>query len=175
VTLTAPAAPALTLQQVQAVLRCQDTLDREGRTLVGKAQSGIEGCAEDKLAPVLQDENGLITPEKFATDNDRATLACNRLLTGIATATTKFINTVLQACGPVEAIVLAPDPPPVGDPLGLVSVWGATTIEELAGLVCGESLFAGFLLADGKIPRGLEILAGDPDVSPADLDPRCIF
>lgn len=106
----APSASAqLTLPQVTAITRCQDALNREGRSLVAKAQSALEGCASAKLTPVLKDDNGLITPERFDIDNDRAT-----------------------------------------------TTWAA---------------FA----ALGKIPRGAEIIEVDPDISPADIDPRCDF
>jgi hypothetical protein len=170
-----PASAQLTLAQVTAITRCQDALNREGRALVAKAQSGLEGCAAAKLTPELKDDNGLITPERFDIDNDRATTTCNRLLTGVSTQTTRMINNVIRACGPVEALILAPDPPPDGDPLLLVEVWGATTVEELAGLVCGESLAEAAFMAVGKIPRGLDILSTDPDVNPSDVDPRCVF
>ena len=89
--------------------------------------------------------------------------------------TTRMINNVIRSCGPVEALILAPDPPPVGDPLLLVETWGAATVEELAGLVCGESLLTAAFAALGKIPRGAEIIEVDPDISPADIDPRCDF
>ena len=172
----APSASAqLTLPQVTAITRCQDALNREGRSLVAKAQSALEGCASAKLTPVLKDDNGLITPERFDIDNDRATTTCNRLLSGVSTQTTRMINNVIRSCGPVEALILAPDPPPVGDPLLLVETWGAATVEELAGLVCGESLFTAAFAALGKIPRGAEIIEVDPDISPADIDPRCDF
>ena len=174
---TAPAASAqLTLPQVTAVKRCQDALNLHGRLLVAKAQSAIEGCASAKLLPVLKDDNGLITPERFITDNNTATNTCNRLLNTVATQTTTMINAVVRACGPVEALVLAPDPPPDGDPLGLVDIWGATTVVELAGLVCGEALTEVFFIAEGKIPRGLAIAITDPDISPSkDIDLRCDF
>ena len=114
-----------------------------------------------------------IDNDSFDSDNDRATTTCNRLLTGVATQTTRMINAVIRACGAVEALVMAPAPPPHGDPLGLVDWWGVSTIQEVAGLVCGESIAAGFLAAEGKLPRALEIIFTDPDISPADLDPRC--
>ena len=174
---TAPDASAqLTMSQVTAVQRCQDALDLQGRLLVSKAQTALEGCSSAKLAPVLKDDNGLITPARFTTDNNRATATCNRLLDGIATQTTTMINAVIRSCGPVEALILAPDPPPVGDPLGLVDIWGATTVVELAGLVCGEALTEVFFIAEGKIPRGLAIAITDPDISPSkDIDLRCDF
>jgi len=174
---TAPDASAeLTMTQVTAVQRCQDALDLQGRLLVAKAQSGFEGCFSAKLAPVLKDDNGLITPARFTSDNNRATTTCNTRLNGIATQTTTMINAVIRACGPVEALILAPDPPPVGDPLGLVSVWGAASVEELAGLVCGEALTEALFMAEGKIPRGLDISIADPDISPTkDIDARCDF
>ena len=173
--LAAAAAPdasaQLTMSQVTAVQRCQDALNLQGRLLVSKAQSGLEGCSSAKLAPVLKDDNGVITPARFTSDNNRATATCNRLLDGIATQTTTMINAVVRSCGPVEALILAPE-----DPLGLVDIWGATTVVELAGLVCGEALTEVFFLAEGKIPRGLEIAITDPDISPSkDIDLRCDF
>jgi len=115
-------------------------------------------------------------PARFTSDNNRATTTCNTRLNGIATQTTTMINAVIRACGPVEALILAPDPPPVGDPLGLVSVWGAASVEELAGLVCGEALTEALFMAEGKIPRGLDISIADPDISPTkDIDARCDF
>ncbi len=87
-------------------------------------------------------------------------------------ASTRSIDQVVNACTPVEALILAPDPPPVGDPLGMVAFWGAPPVAELAGLMCGHTVgFAGFLTL-GHAPRGLELVADDPDIV-ADLDPRC--
>jgi hypothetical protein len=175
--LNAPAVSAqLTVQQeVQGVTRCQDTIDRQARTFLSTVQRAVEGCAQVKLSPVLRAENGLISPERFDAENNQATQICNRLIAVVATAAPRFIDGLVAACGPVESIVMAPDPPPAGDPLGLVAEWGASTVEEVAGFICGESIAEGFFLATGKIPRGTEILLADPDIVFPPLDPRCTF
>jgi hypothetical protein len=173
----APAAFAqLTTQQVQGISRCQDSIARETRTFARKAEEAFEGCSIAKLNPVLKAENGLITPERFGTDDTRATATCNRLFSGLATASTRYINAIVRACGPVEALVMAPDPPPAGDPLGLVDTWGLSTISEVAGALCGEALFlAAEVTSFSTVPRGADIASSDPGIPFPNIDPRCDF
>jgi hypothetical protein len=174
----APHASAqLTLPQVTAISRCQDTIARETRMFARKSEEAFEGCAIAKLKPVLKDDNGLITPQMFDTEDTRATQTCNRLFSGLGMASTRYVNAIIRSCGPVESLIMAPDPPPVGDPLGLVDAWAGccvTNVAELAGALCGETLFiAAEITAFSTVPRGSEIASSDPGVLFPDIDPRC--
>jgi hypothetical protein len=166
----APAAFAQpSLQQVQAVTRCQDTINREGRALVRREMETVEACGVAKLTPLLKLENGLITAERFDTDDARANLTCTRLFTGVAAASKRFVDAVIRACGPVESLIMDD----VSDPLGLVFAWGPITVEELAGSLCTINVIDADFLAEINAPRGTELAFTDPNILIADLDPRC--
>jgi hypothetical protein len=168
-----PAGAQLPAAQVQGVTKCQQTIAKESRALAKKEQEAMDACGSAKLTAVVRHENGVTTPAKFDTENAKATTKCEGLFAGVAAATTKFVDKVLAACNPVAAAILDPDPAPDGDPLGLVELWGATTIEELAGALCIDALTGADFLAEGRAPRAFTLVLDDPDIAFPDIDIRC--
>ena len=164
-------AAQLTIAQVQDVAKCQDAVNKEGRTLMKLELEAVEGCALAKLNAVLRDENGLIPPDKFLAENAKATTKCNSLFAKSGTASTRFIDQVLRNCEPVAALVLDA----ASDPLGFVGFWGAPTVADLARALCVETIVAADVTAEGKTPRGIELIVLDPDIDFDTLDPRCSF
>jgi hypothetical protein len=164
--LTAAPAAALTAAEVKAVLKCQDTIRKEGESLSRTVADALAACAAVKLDAHVKFENGVVDAAKFATLGAAADRKCRKRGARITAASTKFVDEVLASCEPVEDVVLGPD-----DPLAFVELFGATTAEELAGGVCVDSVLFALLGTFVQIPRGLTIAGATVPVP--EFDPRC--
>lgn len=170
-----PASAALTAEEVAGVVDCQEAIKKEGQKFASGKLKTLEQCLEGFIEPWLLFENGLIDSDTFDALLDEQFDKCFKGFEKITKASTKFVDKVVAACEPVEALVLAPGVPPDGDPLGFlaladfVGVDAPTSAVELAGLLCGGKEILVDLLAALELPRPLFELGFPPIL----LDERC--
>jgi hypothetical protein len=176
---TVPANAQLSAPEVRQLLVCQDTIKTEGRTFMREKLRFIENCIDALLDPQLQLDNGIITQEEYDAKIARAEEQCQDGFEQISQNSTRFVNRVVNKCGPVEAQLFGPDDPLAYQELiGFLGSFGIdisqiTTVEELAGVIClGKEVLVD-AAAIIEAPRVLDIfflfLAQG-----AQLDPRCL-
>jgi hypothetical protein len=182
---TEPAvAQSLTADDVDALLKCQTTIQKEGQKFVKNKLKAVELCGVAITGLLVKEEQGLLTGPALDKAVAAAEKTCEVQLAKIEPASTKFVDKVLESCLPVEALIFAPGLPPDGDPLGFQSLiafieellgatpgeFGIDTVEELAGALCVAKELVVDITAILEIPRLLDIF---PLLATVPIDPRC--
>src|SRR5215471_6832319 len=103
--------PALSKDQVKGVLKCQESIKKQGLKFLKKKVKNLEQCADDVLEIQLQLESHIITQEQFNEALAGARSSCVRWFSQVTEASTKLVDEIAKACEPVEDIVLGGDDP----------------------------------------------------------------
>jgi hypothetical protein len=177
-------AQSLTRQDVNALLECQTTIQKEGQKFLGNKLKALETCGVAITEILIEEEQGLLAGPGL----ERAALAavkkCEARFAEVLPASTKFIDRVVEACEPVEPLIFAPGVPPDGDPLAFQALiafiedllgatpgeFGIDTVVELAGALCVAKELVADITAVLEVPRLVEVF---PLLAEIPLDERC--
>lgn len=179
---TGPGAVAaqLTSAEANALFKCQDTVAKAGQKFVGTKLKLLEQCGSLRVKAFLRCQ----AEDPKCSDLEAAAAArCEENFAKVGPASTKFVDEVVKACQPVEALIFD-----ANDPLAyqlLFDVIGAfrreditvTNVEELAGALCVEKERLVDLTAVLEVPAGFvnpsEFVLIPLELSQIELDPRC--
>lgn len=155
-----PPEEPFTRQTVEKLGQCQTAIKEQGRTFVKTKLAKFEGCLDVVLNLQLKKENGYLNDEQFENKLEEARKTCANKFDQIKTASTKFVNRVVNKCEPVEEELLGEndalqfqawqDEAGTGVPL--------ESVEELAGFLCGLKEIAVDLIVGVQVPRKCHIL-----------------
>lgn len=150
----------LTQAQVTQVENCQKAVTAAGRKFVSTKLNKLEGCVQEVLKWRLRFENGLIDQAEYDAKLEATRTKCRNAYEQITDASTKFVDSVIAKCeaaaGPVLGAYDA-----LRFQLGAEEVNGSplTSIEELAGQLCGAKEAIVDVALTAQMPRALELLS----------------
>jgi hypothetical protein len=188
----------LTARQIQGVLECQETIKREGAEFTRSNEENLNQCLDELLELQLPFENGQINQAQYNRQLSEIRSDCAQDFKQVGLASTKLVNGIVDACGPVQSLILPNsgyDPLQFGAltrSLDIVLISDAT---GLAGRICGaKDLFVevseavqeprlvglleildngtGQFATSGPPSRLLGLTSTIPNIP---LDPRCTF
>ncbi len=195
--LKAPSAP-LTARQIQGVLKCQETIKREGAEFVRFKEEKLNECLDEVLELQLPFENGQIDSAHYNSELTGIRRDCGSRFEQIGAASTNLVNGIVDACGPVQSLIL---PNSGYDPLQFGALTRSMRIvlvadaTGLAGRLCGAKELLVDALVAIQVPRlvgllkildngtGQFAISGPPSSSLSltptipniPLDSRCIY
>jgi hypothetical protein len=194
----AVAATALNSLQVGGVLSCQEAIMYWGEQFTALKETYLNDCLYEALDTQVRFETGQIQSTQYNQELSKERRDCSQWFTQIGQGSTSLVNGIINACGPVQSLIL---PNSGYDPLqfgaltrsqDIVLVADAT---DLAGRICGaKELFVDASVAI-QVPRmvGLlkildngtgqfavsgppsSLLGLHPTLPNIPLDTRCIF
>lgn len=188
-----PPAVPLTQTQITQVENCQKGVTAAGRAFVNTKLLKLEACVQEVLRWRLRFENGLIDQAEYDAKLEATRNKCRTHYEAITKASTTFVDDVIAKCQDAEDAVLG-EYDALRFVLGGESLFGPpTTLEELAGGLCGAKEAGVDALLSVQMPRALEVLSylgpefviledgvpTDPDTITTGfpnvpLDPRCL-
>lgn len=159
----AVSAPATTLTQAQAygVLECQEAIKHRGAEFASFKEDELDECLDHTLELQVGFENGLIDSNQYAEELSEVRDDCAREFKEIGAASTKLVDGIVRACGPVANLIL---PSSGYDPLqfgALARSQGLTLIGDatgLAGRICGAKELFVDALVEVQVPRMVGLL-----------------
>jgi hypothetical protein len=185
-----PSPPGLGLNggQVNAIVGCQKTIHIAGQKFVSTKLKELESCVLEIVGIRLLWENELIDGDSYDSRIESARRSCDRRFAQITRASTRFVDSVIDACEPVEEWILDGDSLRfllLEEEAGFVDT---ESVVGLAGSLCGIKELLVDQLIFFQMPRLLELLEylgegyvdftgendyafGVPDIR---LDERCI-
>jgi hypothetical protein len=156
----APEPPGLSKKQANDVLACQVGLDVAGRKFVEHKMKELETCAQNILAIRLPFENEQISEDEYLKKLDGVRDGCNKNFKDIQTASTRFVDKVIDACDPVAEWILD------WDELSFLILNDETSgfpetgsVEELAGSMCTMKELIVDQMVFFQMPRLMELLS----------------
>lgn len=178
-----PPDPPLSEDEVKALVKCQESIKKEGAKFVNFKLKKLELCVDDVLELQLQLENGHLTPEKFEMKLAAVRKKCEKNFALITKASTKLVDGVVKACDPIETVLLGPYDPLRFQAVGDLFEGPFESVEEIAGLVCSGKELAVDAMVGLEVPRFCELLSilgpdfviidGEACLPNIPLDPRC--
>jgi hypothetical protein len=154
------AAP-LNLIQVNGVLGCQQSITYWGEQFTGLKEEYLDDCLYEALDTQVRFEAGRIGSTQYNQELSKERRDCSQWFTQIGQGSTSLVNGIVNACGPVQDLIL---PYSGYDPLqfgaltraeNLVLVADAT---QLAGRICGADELFVDTLAAVQVPRMVGLL-----------------
>ncbi|HEX4208858.1 MAG TPA: hypothetical protein VHY56_00580 [Candidatus Binataceae bacterium] len=151
-----PPATSLTPAQVYGVLECQQTIQYQGAEFTSLKESALNECLDGTLKVQLGFENGLINSMFYNHEMSQVRSDCALQFKEIGAASTRLVNSIIGACGPVQNLIL---PNSGYDPLqfgALTRAQGVDLISDatgLAGRICGAKELFVDALVDIQVPR----------------------
>jgi hypothetical protein len=139
-------------------MHCQSTINRYGQRLVRTQTKSVEDCAEDIETVVLLFDNDIIDEEEFLDEIDRIRGKCDRKLELVYKSSTRFYDNVVDACEPVEDLILNDDQLRfqllADETDGILNVG---SVNLLAGSLCGIKSLIAMQLVLFEVPRVMEL------------------
>jgi hypothetical protein len=132
----------LTSRQIQGVLNCQQTIKWKGAEFTSFKEINLDECLDEVLEVQLPYENGQIDADHYNRQLSEIRGDCESRFKQIGAASTRLVNGIVEACGPVQSLIL---PESGYDPLqfgGLTRSLGMVLIDDataLAGRICGAN------------------------------------
>ena len=165
-----PASAQLTPGNVEAVILCQESIKEESRKFVAIKMKAFEQCVDLLVEAELRFEAGALDEAQAEAAAIAAARRCALNFRQITNASTVLVNKIVQACQPVEDLVLGDT-----DALGFLSggFFGGFTgsnVTELAGFLCAVNEFVVDTEVLATVPL-LQQFGFGGGVVP--LDPRC--
>jgi hypothetical protein len=178
------ASPPLTKNGAGALAKCQQAVTKAQASFAQTKTSALQKCINDVLKITIPFDNGVTTQPDYDAAKVKIADKCASGYAKITAASTKFVDAIMKACGPVEDLLF-------GTYDGLrwqaaLGGAGGTDLETFAGGICTlteSAVDAQLFLA---APRMIELLdslgpdfvvetdvasgAGFPNVP---LDSRC--
>lgn len=182
-----PPDPPLSANQVQQLLKCQHTIKQEGAEFTELKMRKLEKCADNVLELQLKLENQLITQAEFDAALVKVRKECVEGFEQITKTSTKLVDGIIAACGPIETVLLGEDDPLLFQGLADIVGPGAfTSVEELAGFICAIKEVTVDFSVSIQVPRLHHLLTilgpefvqdtGDVEFLPViPLDERCLL
>jgi hypothetical protein len=139
-------------------MKCQNTINRYGQRLVRTQVKSVEDCAEDILDLTYLYDNEIIDEEEFLDEIDRIRDKCDRKLDQVRRISTLFYENVVDACDPVEDLILDDDQ--LRFQLLAEEVDGTVNVSSiplLAGSLCGIKSVIAMQLVLFEVPRVMEL------------------
>jgi hypothetical protein len=153
-----PASPLLTRPLIRDLMHCQSTINRYGQRLVRTQVKSVEDCAEDILDVAFLFDNDIIDEDEFLDEIDRIRDKCDRGLEKVTKISTKFYENVVDACEPVEDLILNDDQLRfqllADETDGILNVG---SVNLLAGSLCGIKSLIAMQLVLFEVPRVMEL------------------
>lgn len=190
--------PALTADQIKAVLNCQATIKSEGAEFTDFKEKNLDECLDEVLELQLPFENGQLDSAHYNAGLAKTRDDCAHRFNKIGAASSKLVDKIVAACTPVQSLILpfsGYDPLQFGALTRSESIVLVAEATGLAGRICGaKELFVDALVAL-QAPRmaGLlkildngtgqfaisgppsSILGVPPTIPNIPLDSRCTF
>jgi hypothetical protein len=154
-------ATSLNSTQVGEVLSCQQAIMYWGEQFTGLKEKYLDDCLYEALDTQVRFETGQITSTQYNQELSKERRDCSQWFTQIGQGSTSLVNGIVNACGPVQSLIL---PDSGYDALQ----FGALTRDQkivlvadatgLAGRICGaKELFVDALVAL-QVPRMVGLL-----------------
>jgi hypothetical protein len=167
------AAAQLTPEEAAALITCQDAVAKAGQKFVKTKLKLVEQCGTEIAEVILKCDAG---DPKCDSLGEKAAAKCESNFAKVAPASTKFVDAVIEACAPVEALLFGgTDPLAYQALIGLIEDLvgedlNITDVEALAGALCvGKELLVD-LTAVLEVP-----LLFEAPFFAIPLDDRCVL
>jgi hypothetical protein len=131
-----PVSAQMTPDTVEAVVRCQDTITSEARKFAAIKGKALEQCVDLVVAVALRYEAGAITEAQAEVAAAAVERHCVQNFGQIENASTVLIDKIVEACQPVEPLVIGYDDVLRFRAGGFGGGFTGSTLTELAGFLC---------------------------------------
>jgi hypothetical protein len=147
--------------QTAGIMECESAIQFQGTAFTTLSEAALNQCLDATLNLQLAFENNQIASDLYNHELSAARAGCAQQFKAIGAASTRLVNGIIGACGPVQNLIL----PTAGyDPLqfgGLAQSQGLNLVGNatgLAGRICGAKELFVDALVDVQLPRAVGLL-----------------